>query len=215
MAKPTELAVSPRKLTGKAARQLRCKGILPANIFGHGEPSQAVQLDASAFEGLRRGHHATGMIALQIAGEQKTQTALIRHVQRHPLSGQVLHIDFLRVNVRDRIIAKVPLRLEGTAAGVKVEGGILLHITDTLEVECTAGDIVEAIEVDVSSLEHIDDAIHAKDVRLPPHYTLVTDAEETVVKITPPRVEKVEEAVEEAPAAEAPAAPAESGGSEA
>jgi hypothetical protein len=82
----------------------------------------------------------------------------------------------------------------------------LLHLAEVLEVECAAGDIVEAIEVDVSTLEHIDDMIHAKDVQLPPNYTLVTDAEEVVVKVEPPRVEKVEEAAE-APA-EAKAAPA-------
>lgn len=206
MAKQVELAVSPREVTGKATKKLRREGIIPANIFGHGEASQAVQLLDLDFEGLRRGHHATGVISLKVAGGKRAQTALIRRVQRHPINGKVLHIDFLRVSLRDRIAAKVPLRFEGTAPGVKVEGGVLLHLSDVLEVECAAGEIVEAIEVDVSSLEHIDDVIHAKDVPLPPNFTLVTDPEEAVVKITPPRIEKVEE-VEAAPAAaEAPAA---------
>jgi len=205
MAKQVELAVSPREVTGKATSRLRRAGIIPANIYGHGEEPQAVQLLDLDFEGLRRGHHATGVISLKVAGGKRAQTALIRRVQRHPINGRVLHIDFLRVSLRDRIAAKVPLRFEGTAPGVKVEGGVLLHLSDVLEVECAAGEIVEAIEIDVSSLEHIDDVIHAKDVPLPPNFTLVTDPEEAVVKITPPRVEKVEEA-EAAPAAEAPAA---------
>lgn len=214
MAKPTELAVSPREITGKATKRLRHAGIIPANIFGRGEPSQAVQLEALAFEGLRRGHHATGVIALRLPNSKKTQTALIRHVQRDPRSGKIVHIDFFRVSMRDRIAAKVPLHLTGTAPGVKVEGGMLLHLADVLEVECAAGDIVEAIEIDVSSLEHIDDILHAKDVPLPPNYILVTDAEEAVVKIAPPRIEKVEEVApveeEAAPAAaEAAAAPSE------
>ena len=207
MAKPTELAVSPREATGKAAKRLRNTGIIPANIFGHGETPQAVQLEAVAFEGLRRGHHATSMISLKVAGTKKAETALIRHVQRDPLSGKILHIDFLRVSTRDRIAAKVPLRFEGTAPGAKIEGGILLHLADILEVECAAGEIVEAIEVDVSVLEHIDDVIHAKDVKLPANFTLVTDPEEAVVKVNPPRIEKVEE-VAEAPAEAAPAAAA-------
>jgi len=205
MAKQVELAVSPREVTGKATSRLRRAGIIPANIYGHGEEPQAVQLLDLDFEGLRRGHHATGVISLKVTGGKRAQTALIRRVQRHPINGRVLHIDFLRVSLRDRIAAKVPLRFEGTAPGVKVEGGVLLHLSDVLEVECAAGEIVEAIEIDVSSLEHIDDVIHAKDVPLPPNFTLVTDPEEAVVKITPPRVEKVEEA-EAAPAAEAPAA---------
>lgn len=212
MAKPTELAVSPREITGKATKRLRRAGIIPANIFGRGEPSQMVQLDALAFEGLRRTHHATGIIALQLPGSKRTQTALIRHVQHDPRSGRVLHIDFFRVSMRDRIAAKVPLHFVGTAPGVKVEGGTMLHLSDVLEVECAAGDIVEAIEVDVSPLEHIDDILHAKDVPLPPNYTLVTDPEEPVVKIAPPRVEKIEEVApaEEAAAPAAPEAAAES-----
>ena len=210
MAKAVELAISPRSVTGKATKQLRRAGLIPANIFGRGEASQAVQLEALAFEGLRRDHHATGMISLKLDGAKKAQTALIRHVQRDPISGKVVHIDFLRVSVRDRIAAKVQLHFEGTAPGVKIEGGTLLHLLDALEIECAAGDIVESLEVDISSLEQIDDILHAKDVKLPANFTLVTDPEEPIVKIAPPRVEKAE--VPEATPAEvaaSEAAPAE------
>lgn len=200
MAKQAELAVSLREVTGKATKQLRRAGVIPANIFGRGEPSQTVQVEQAALERLRRNHEATGVIALKIGKGQKRQTALIRHVQRHPCTGKMLHIDFFRVSLRDRISAKIPLNLTGAAPGVKTEGGILLHLIDTLEVECTAGDIVEAIEADISGLEHIDDILHAKDVPLPPNYTLLTEAEEAVVKITPPRLEKAE-VVAEAPTA--------------
>ncbi len=208
MTKQAELAVSLREVTGKATKQLRKAGVIPANIFGHGEPSQSVQVERTAFDELRRGHGATGVIALRVAGAKKVETALIRHVQREPRDGKILHIDFFRVNMRDRITAKIALHLTGVAPGVKLEGGILLHLVDTLEVECTASDIVEAIEVDISGMEHLDDMLHAKDVPLPPNYTLITDAEEAVVKITPPRTEKVEEVAEAPAAAETPAAAA-------
>ncbi len=198
-----ELAISPREVTGKATKRLRSAGIIPANIYGHGETSQAVQLTVLDFEHLRREHHATGVIALKLASAKKTETVLIRRVQRDPLKGHILHIDFLRVSMRDRITARVSLHFEGTAPGVKIEGGMLLHLADMLEVECAAGEIVDAIEVDISSLENIDDIIHAKDVQLPPNFTLLTDPEEVVVKIAPSRVEKGEVAAE-APA-EAPA----------
>jgi large subunit ribosomal protein L25 len=212
MAKQAELAVSPRDVTGKATKRLRQAGVIPANIFGRGEASQAVQIVAHDFEELRRAHKATSVVSLKIAGTKKAQTALIRHVQRNPTDGKILHINFFRVSLRDRIAAKVPLHFVGTPPGVKVENGVLLHLLEALEVECAAGEIVEALEVDVSGMEHIDDILHAKDVKLPEHYTLVTDPEEPVVKVTPPRVEKVEEvaavpaeAAAEAPAAEAPA----------
>ncbi|MGH2482441.1 MAG: 50S ribosomal protein L25, partial [Ktedonobacteraceae bacterium] len=171
----------------------------------------------TAFDELRRGHVATGVIAMKVAGTRQAETALIRHVQHEPRSGKVLHIDFFRVSMRDRITAKIPLQLNGVAPGVKIEGGILLHLVDTLEVECTASEIVESVELDISGMENIGDMIHAKDVPLPPNYTLITDAEEAVVKITPPRIEKAEEVAEapteaEAAPAEAPAASAESKG---
>jgi large subunit ribosomal protein L25 len=208
MAQAVELAVSSRPLTGKAIKQLRRAGLIPANISGHGEAPQAVQLEAQAFEHLRRTHHATGMISLLLDGALQAQTALIRHVQRDPLSDKVLHIDFLRVSVLDRITAKVALRFGSNAPGVKVEGGTLLHLLDALEITCAAGDIVELLEVDVSSLEHIDDILHAKDVKLPANFTLVTDPEESIVKIAPPRVEKVEVSAEIASAEAATPEPA-------
>lgn len=206
MAQQAELTVNLREVTGKATKKLRREGIIPANIFGRGDEPQAVQITAHDFEELRRAHKATGVVALKIAGAKKAQTALIRHVQRDPRSGKVLHINFFRVSLRDRIAAKVSLHFAGTAPGVKIEGGVLLHLLEALEVECAAGEIVDAIPVDISTLEHIDEIIHAKDVKLPPHYALITDPEEPVVKVTAPRVEKVEGVVEapaEIPAAEA------------
>ncbi len=206
MAKQAELVAEPREITGKATRKLRQTGKIPANIFGHNEQPLAVQIASSDFEMLRREHRTTGVISLKIAGK-KAQTALIRHVQRNPLNGHIIHIDFFRVSLRERITAKVPLHFTGVAPGVKVEGGVLLHLLEALEVECEAGDLVEALEVDISELNQIDDLLHAKDVKLPANYTLITDPEEPVVKVTPPRAEKVEEAPTAA-ATEAPEAPA-------
>jgi len=200
MSKKAELAISPREVTGKATRGLRNAGIIPANIFGRGEASQTVQVEVKAFEDLRRAHLATGVISLRNEGDKKLETALIRRVQRDPRSNKILHIDFLRVNLRDRITSKVPLRFEGIAPGAKIEGGSLLHLTEALEVECAAGDIVEAIEIDVSVLEHIDDVIHAKDVKLPANFTLITDPEEAIVKVTAPRGERGGETTAETPA---------------
>lgn len=204
MAKQAELTISSREVTGKATKRLRSAGIIPANISGRGEASQAVQVEGRAFEELRRTHSTTGIISLRTSGARRGQTTLIRHVQRDPITTRILHIDFFRVSLRDRITVKVPLRFTGVAPGVKIEGGVLLHLLEALEVECAAGDLVEALEIDVSGLEHIDDTIHAKDIILPENYTLTTDPEEAVVKVIPPRVEKAEEALAEAPA-EAPA----------
>jgi large subunit ribosomal protein L25 len=206
MAKQTELAISPRVVTGKATKQLRKVGIIPANIFGHGEESQTVQVEEGAFSLLQRNHQTTSVITLKLPDEKKGQTALVRHVQRDPRSEKIVHIDFFRVNLKDRLISKVALHFIGVAPGVKAEGGVLLHLTDTLEVECAAGDIIESIDVDISILEHIDETIHARDVKLPEHYTLITNPDESVVKVTPPRIDetpKTGDAPVETPAASA------------
>src|SRR5207249_8382407 len=108
------------------------------------------------------------------------------------------------------VTVKVPLRLVGEAPGVKVEGGVLLHLLDALEVECTARDIVDYFEVDISPLTEIDAILHAEDVQLPANFTLITDPKEGIAKVAATRAEIAEEA-EEAAAAEAEevAAPAE------
>jgi large subunit ribosomal protein L25 len=202
MAQQTELEVAPREVLGKASKRLRKAGIIPANIFGHHEASQAVQIDALAFKRLQRAHRLTSIISLRMPGPSDGQTVLIRHVQHDPRSGHVLHVDFFRVGMTERINVKVSLRFVGEAPAVKNEGGVLLHLLDTLEVECSAADIPEYFEVDVTPLVEIDDIIHAEDVPLPANFTLITDPREGVAKVAATRAELPGEGAPEA--AEAP-----------
>lgn len=209
MAQQVELEIAPRKVMGKATKQLRRKGIIPANIFGHKEPSQAVQLEALAFERLRRSHGTRSVLALRM-DSAAPQTVLIRHIQRSPLTGEILHVDFARVSLSERVEVKVPLHFVGEAPGVKVEKGVLLHLMEAITVECRVTDMVEYIEVDVSPLTDIDSTLHVRDVPLPKRYSLISDPEEPIAKIAATRAEVAEEAeaatAEEAPAEEAPAA---------
>ena len=205
MTQETVLQISPREVTGKATKRLRKSGIIPANISGHKEESQTVQVEALAFEALRRAHGATGIITLRLSNSNRAQTALVRRVQRDPRSGKILHIDFSRVSLTERITMKVPLHFVGESSAVKDAGGVLLHLLDTLEVECTASDIVDFIDVDISPLTEIDSMLHAEDVQLPTSFTLITDPKEGIAKIAATRAEKVDETGEEtAASAETP-----------
>ena len=205
MTQETVLQISPREVTGKATKRLRKSGIIPANISGHKEESQTVQVEALAFEALRRAHGATGIITLRLSNSNRAQTALVRRVQRDPRSGKILHIDFSRVSLTERITMKVPLHFVGESSAVKDVGGVLLHLLDTLEVECTASDIVDFIDVDISPLTEIDSMLHAEDVQLPTSFTLITDPKEGIAKIAATRAEKVDETGEEtAASAETP-----------
>src|SRR5450755_1697893 len=98
MAQQTELVVTHREVMGKAAKRLRDTGLIPANIYGHKEESQAVQIDAAAFAALRRARKTTSIIALRMDDGSSVQTALVRHIQRNPINGKILHIDFFRVS---------------------------------------------------------------------------------------------------------------------
>lgn len=204
MAEKIEIAVTPREAMGKATKRLRKEGLLPANIYGHHQDSQAIQLEVREFERVLKAHAATGIINLRQSGDGVVQTALIRHVQHDPRSGKPIHVDFFRVSMDERLAVKVPLHFVGEAPAVKNEGGVLLHLLEALEVEGKASDLPEFIEVDITPLTDIDSILHASDVTLPDGFTLVTDASEGVAKVAATRAEKAEEAeaAETAPAAE-------------
>jgi len=196
MKQKVELEIQHRNVTGKATKNLRKAGLVPANIFGHQKESQAVQLEMSAFERFLRSQGAKGIISLHIPGEKAAQTALVRHIQHDPRTGKVIHVDFFRVSMTERLNVKVALHFIGEAPAVKNEGGVLLHLMDTIEVECMAQEIPEHIDVDVTPLVEIDDILHAEDVPLPPKFKLITDPKEGVAKVAATRAEKVEEAEE-------------------
>jgi len=156
MAQRTELEISRREVMGKAVKRLRKVGIIPANVFGHNEAPMAIQIDALAFERLRRSHGTRSVLTLRMPGKKSTQTALIRHVQREPQTGKIIHVDFFRVSLSERIKVKAPLHFIGEAPAVKTENGVLLHLLDAIEIECVARDIPEYLEIDVSGLTEIE-----------------------------------------------------------
>ncbi len=214
MADKVELEIAPREVMGKKTKRLRKTGIIPANITGHNEPSQAVQIDAVLFDRLRRAHHSTSLLTLKMP-DATVQTALIRHVEHAPKSGKIIHVDFSRVSLTERMTMRVPLNFVGESPAVKNDGGVLLHLVEALEVECLASDIVDNVDVDISSITEIDGMLHASDVKLPQGFTLVTDPEEPIAKVASTRAEVAEanatapEAAP-APAAATPETPAES-----
>src|SRR5579884_1246765 len=112
MAQQVELEIAPREVLGKATKHLRKSGIIPGNIYGHKEPSVAIQLDAMAFDYLHRKHGTRNIIRLRLP-DATTQTVLIRRVQRDAVTGKILHVDFSRVSLSESIDAKIPLRFVG------------------------------------------------------------------------------------------------------
>jgi large subunit ribosomal protein L25 len=199
MAEQLTVTVRRRSVLGKRVKRLRREGIIPANLYGRKLESQALELDAAELRRLLLSNARTRVIRLSLDG--KEEPALLRHIARRPSTGHVQHLDFVRVELTETVRARVALRLTGEAPAVRVLGGTLLHMADTLEIECMAQDLPEALEADVGVLDQLDSTLHARDVPLPRGVTLLADPDEPVAKIEAPR--KVEEA---APAAAAEAA---------
>ena len=192
----TKLNVNSRAAEGsRSARRLRRSGRVPGVLYGGG--GEPIGFDADARE-LRHALAGSGAVLdLSIDGGKATPVVL-KEAQRHPIRGETVHVDLLRVNLNEAIAAVVPLELTGTedAAGVKV-GGILEQITRELNVEALPTSIPESIVHDVGDME-IGDTILLSAIAAPEGVTILDDVEETVVAtLSPPRLQsETEEEIE-------------------
>lgn len=189
-----------RDQVGKGpARQSRRSGRIPGVLYGHGQPASAVSVDGKEFETALRNHQGGNMIiALRLHSDERT--ALIRAVQRDPISHEILHLDFQEVSLTERVRVEVPVHLVGTAKGVKDQGGILQHILRSVELECLATAIPSHLEADVSQLE-IGDTLHVRDLRAE-GAEFLSELDDVIASVVPPTVL-------ETPTVEEAAAPAE------
>ena len=199
------LKVMNRSAAGSSvARRTRRTGVVPAVLYGGGHEPTSISVNLRAFESLihhsRGGEHAIVRLEVEDAPELDTP-ALLKDIHHDPLRGGVIHADFLRIRLDERIETVVPIRLIGQAPGI-IEGGVLDHQLRDLEVECLALDVPEEIVVDVSNL-HMNDSVHVSQLEVPANVTVLSDPERPVVAVHPPRVvkEEVAEAVEGAEAA--------------
>jgi large subunit ribosomal protein L25 len=207
MAEQVTVAVQPRTTTGKRVRRLRHEGIIPANIYGHNRASRAVQLDAKEAERLLASHGGASVLRLRLDGAE--ESAVIRGVKHEPKTGKIQHIDFMHIEMNVAMRARVPVHLHGEAPAVRVHGGTVLHLVDTVEVECLPADLPASLSLDISQLEELDSSLHASDLSIPRGVRLLARPDEVLVKMAAPRVEEAEAPtpIEETPAAEpAPAA---------
>jgi large subunit ribosomal protein L25 len=191
-----EISLEARQAQGKANKRLRRGGIVPAVVFGNGEDSTPVQMDAKQFESLYRTAGRTSVVTLTVPGMSGTKSAVIKGVQRHPLSGNALHVDFLVINLRSEMEVDVPLTFVGEAPAVEATGGTLLHNLSAIHVKALPSDIPREIEVNVSTLVSLDVAIHVRDLSLNRDaVTVLTDGDLLVATVVPPRVEEEPEPV--------------------
>ncbi len=181
------------------ARQLRRLGKIPAILYGGREPSVPLAVEkARVLEIFRRYGH-TSIFSLAVNGQ--TVPVIIKDWQLDPITGVLLHVDFLRIDLTRPTRVKVPVELVGEAVGVK-QGGLLDFATHELEIECLPAEIPSRLQVDVSGLG-IGDHVAVKDLRLEDRVRVLDDPERVIVSVLAPRMAAEEEL------AAAPTAPTE------
>jgi large subunit ribosomal protein L25 len=167
---------------------------VPGVIYGKKQEALSIQLSQREISNVLASATSEHLVVeLEIADGAQTSSklAIIQEVQHHPLRGNVLHVDFHAVSADETIHAAVPIETVGTANGVKNYGGILETSVHELEVECLPKDLPEVIRIDVSHLG-LNEAVHIRDLQLPPGVTARGDSGLTVVRVAPPTVAETE-----------------------
>ena len=196
------IKVQRREQTGKSAnRQLRATGALPAVVYGDHKDPVPITIDRKkVIELLKKGGGENAVFKLELEGAKASRHAMIRDLQVDPISRRIIHIDFQRINLSEKVKVEVAINLLGEPSGVKNEGGVLDFITREVEVECLPNDIPQSLVLDVSELK-IGDHVEAGQLTLPESVELMDEPERVIVSVSHSRVEaEIEELEAEAEA---------------
>lgn len=195
------LEAVPRDKSVKT-RELRNASLVPAEIYGSGQPNVSVQMDYQTF---RKAYIAAGentVIDLSVEGAQAPRKVLVHQVNFDTVTGKIKHVDFVNVDMNKEVHTHIPLEFVGTAPAVKdMSGTLMTHITE-LEVKCLPGDLIHKVKVDITGLVDFHTSIHVRDLHLPEAITVLDDLEATVASVAAPRVEEEEAPVVPAEGAE-------------
>jgi large subunit ribosomal protein L25 len=190
---------SPRELNTRGyLKELKRRGFLPGTVYGKGIENQAISLDLRQLSRVFQIHGSRGLFSLQIDGHNKAVMAVVREVQRHPITGQLIHVDFWQVNMNEKINNTVGIYITGEEELIK-KGGILQVGTKEIEVSCLPQDIPESLTCDVSTLE-IGDKITVGDFTVPAEVEILSEPDTLIVTVLAPSRAAAEEEEGEATA---------------
>lgn len=190
------IKLAPRTVIGKKVKRLRKDGILPVHVYGTSESPVSLQGDLLMFRRLIPQVGTNIPVSLEVEGQEGEDLCFVREVQRHPVTEDLLHVDFIRVDVSQTTQAEVPIMLIGDAPATR-QGGTLLQPMQTILVEALPMNMPASLDVDVTGMDDFEKAIYVRDVTVGANVTVISDMDEMVARVIPPRVE-----VEEVPEAE-------------
>ncbi|MFH0853578.1 MAG: 50S ribosomal protein L25 [bacterium] len=184
-----DLTAQRRELKGKLNKKIRKENKIPAIVYGGDISPQMLELDAKEFRKLYQQAGESSLVDLKIDGQEALKV-LIQDVQLHPVTDEILHIDFQKVDMAKTISAEIHLKFEGQSPVVAEQGGILVTSLESVQVECLPTDLVHDVPVDLSVLKTFDDKIRIQDIIVPKGITILDKPEIMVATVTPPRTEE-------------------------
>jgi len=189
----SELSIEVQKRTEtgtNANRRLRQSGKIPAVVYGGGKDTVPVVLDRKTLvELLKSGDNENAIFLLKLADSGQERHAMIRDLQVDPLTRQIVHIDFQRILMTEKVKVRVPIELVGTAYGVKTEGGLIDFVHREVEVACLPGDIPKHIDLDVTELR-IGQHVEARDLKLPAGIDLAEEPDRVILALAHTKAEE-------------------------
>ena len=197
MSKFEKLNVDIRKEQGtSAARRTRLQNKVPAVVYHSGVEATPLSVDKISLNKALR----TGQMIFEVNVEDKNQFVLVKEIQYHPVTDEIIHIDFQKVKEDEKISLEVAVRSSGEAQGVKL-GGLLVQMLNSVTIKCRPAEIPEFLEIDVTDME-MNTNLFVKDITLPTDVEMLTADDIAVVSVQEPKEEKEEEVVEETESSE-------------
>jgi large subunit ribosomal protein L25 len=208
MAEKIELKVEKREVLGKKVKFLRNKGMVPAHLFGHNVDSLAVQGEASVLNKVISQAGKTRLIDLKVGKSQKGHNVMVREVQKDPIRGNLIHVDFYEVNMAEKIKVEVPIMIVGESPALKIRENMLYQTLNSLHIECLPDKMPDRIPVDISIILEVEQSVHVKDISIP-DVTILNEPDLVIAKVSLRPMEVVEEVKPVAAAVEGAEAVAE------
>lgn len=191
------LTLKPRKLTGKKVASLRREGVIPVHLYGGSTSAMSLQVESRLLNRTLVEVGSNRPLSVQIDGADGEDICFVREVQRHAVTDEVMHVDFLRVDVSQAVSAEVPIEYIGEAPGVRNLGGTLIQAMTSIQVEALPMRMPGSITVDISVLEDFEKTIVVGDVGVPNEVTVLSARDGLVARVVPPRVEEEPEPTED------------------
>lgn len=183
------LEASKRTETKKQLAALRKQGYIPAVVYGPDAKPQNLKVADFNFQKVFKKSGQSTLVDLKI-DDEKPMKVLIHELQVNPVNDQVVHVDFYKVKLTEKLVTDIKINFIGESKAVKDLGGTLVENLSKIEVKCLPQDLIPSIDVDISNLNTFDDFIRVKDLILPASIEVMQEPEVMVAMVAPPKIEE-------------------------